>query len=598
MDNDNKKSVAIDYTNRDFSSIKRDLTQIAERFYPDTFQDFSEASFGSMMLDAVAYVGDQLSFYLDYNVNESFLDTSYQLDNIIRHGRIMGFKNSGRPSAFGTVAIYILVPASETGLGPDTNYIPVIKRGTRFSSTNGQSYVLIEDVDMAESTNPIVVARTDPDTGNPQHYAIKSYGKVVSGFFNTESVEIGAFQRFRRVNLSQPNVSEIISVFDSEGNEYFEVENLSQDTVFKSLINKNYKNDNVPSVMKPLLVNRKFVTIFDNNGVSLQFGSGDELSSDIVAEPQNLSIDIFGKTYITDTSFDPSRLVSNKYYGIVPQNTTLTVFYRQTNPTNSNAAVGAINTVGTKIIEFEDVSTLAGGEVSFVRNSLEVSNETPIVGNVTNPSPGEIKQRIYDTFPTQNRAVTQRDYENLVYRMPSSFGSIKRCSVQKDPDSQKRNLNVYILSESPEGKLINSNDTIKENVKTWLNHYRMINDTIDILDPFIINFGINFIVKPEPLSDKFAVLNDCVEALANEFSTPLFVGESISMSKIFNILNNVSGVNDTVKAQIINKNTSNYSNVFFRVLDNMSPDGDRVVCPKNAIFEMKFPQVDIKGKLR
>ena len=598
MDNDKKKSVAIDYTNRDFSSIKRDLTQIAERFYPDTFQDFSEASFGSMMLDAVAYVGDQLSFYLDYNVNESFLDTSYQLDNIIRHGRIMGFKNSGRPSAYGTVAIYVLVPASTTSLGPDTNYIPVIKRGTRFSSTNGQSYVLIEDVDMAESTNPIVVARTNSDTGNPEHYAIKSYGKVVSGFFNTESIEIGEFQRFRRVSLSQPNVSEIISVFDSEGNEYFEVENLSQDTVFKSLTNKNYKNDNVPSVMKPLLVNRKFVTIFDNNGVSLQFGSGDELSSDIVAEPQNLSIDVFGKTYVTDTSFDPSRLISNKYYGIVPQNTTLTVFYRQTNPTNSNAAVGAINTVGTKIIEFEDVSTLAAGEVSFVRNSIEVANETPIVGNVTNPSPGEIKQRIYDTFPTQNRAVTQRDYENLVYRMPSSFGSIKRCSVQKDPDSQKRNLNVYILSESPEGKLINSNDTIKENVKTWLNHYRMINDTIDILDPFIINFGINFIVKPEPLSDKFAVLNDCVEALANEFSTPLFVGESISMSKIFNILNNVSGVNDTVKVQIINKNTSNYSNVFFRVSDNMSPDGDRVVCPKNAIFEMKFPQVDIKGKLR
>ncbi len=598
MDNDKKKSVAIDYTNRDFSSIKRDLTQIAERFYPDTFQDFSEASFGSMMLDAVAYVGDQLSFYLDYNVNESFLDTSYQLDNIIRHGRIMGFKNSGRPSAYGTVAIYVLVPASTTSLGPDTNYIPVIKRGTRFSSTNGQSYVLIEDIDMAESTNPIVVARTDADTGNPEHYAIKSYGKVVSGFFNTESVEIGAFQRFRRVNLSQPNVSEIISVFDSEGNEYFEVENLSQDTVFKSLTNKNYKNDNVPSVMKPLLVNRKFITIFDNSGVSLQFGSGDELSSDIVAEPQNLSIDVFGKTYVTDTSFDPSRLVSNKYYGIVPQNTTLTVFYRQTNPTNSNASVGAINTVGTKIIEFEDVSTLAANEVSFVRNSLEVSNETPIVGNVSNPSPGEIKQRIYDTFPTQNRAVTQRDYENLVYRMPSSFGSIKRCSVQKDPDSQKRNLNVYVLSESPEGKLINSNDTIKENIKTWLNHYRMINDTIDILDPFIINFGINFIVKPEPLSDKFSVLNDCVEALANEFATPLFVGENISMSKIFNILNNVSGVNDTVKVQIINKNTSNYSNVFFRVSDNMSPDGDRIVCPKNAIFEMKFPEVDIKGKLR
>lgn len=150
------------------------MTQIAERFYPDTFQDFSEASFGAMMLDAVAYVGDQLSFYLDYNVNESFLDTSYQLDNIIRHGRIMGYKDSGRPSVYGTVALYVLVPASETGLGPEQNYIPVVKRGTRFSSTSGQSFVLTDDVDMSISTNPVVVARTNATSGAPTYYAIKS----------------------------------------------------------------------------------------------------------------------------------------------------------------------------------------------------------------------------------------------------------------------------------------------------------------------------------------------------------------------------------------------------------------------------------------
>lgn len=598
MGNDKKKTPAINYTNRDFSSIRRDLTQIAERFYPDTFQDFSEASFGAMMLDAVAYVGDQLSFYLDYNVNESFLDTSYQLDNIVRHGKIMGYKNTGRPSVYGTVALYVLVPASETGLGPDQNYIPVVKRGTRFTSTNGQSFVLTGDVDMNVSTNPVVVARTNPASGAPTYYAIKAYGKVVSGFFNTETIEVGDFERFRTVSLSSPNVAEIISVFDSEGNEYFEVENLSQDTVFKTLTNKNYKNDNVPSVMKPLLVNRKFTTNFDSNGVLLQFGSGDELSGDIIAEPQSLAVDVFGKTYVTDTSFDPSRIISNKYYGIVPQNTTLTVFYRQTNPVNSNVSAGAVNTVTSRIIEFSDITQLNSSEVSSVRRSLEVTNETPIAGNVSNPTPAEVKQRIYDTFPTQNRAVTQRDYENLVYRMPSNFGSVKRCSVQKDPDSQKRNLNVYVVSEDAEGKLEASNMTIKENIKTWLNHYRMINDTVDILDPFIINLGINFVIRPEMNADKFKVLNDCVDALATEFSTPLFIGESLSKSKIFNVLNNVPGVNDTVKVQIINKNSANYSNVFFSVVENMSPDGNMLVCPKNAIFELKFPEVDIKGKLR
>jgi hypothetical protein len=593
-----KKTPMIDYTSRDYESIRDDLTQIAERFYPDTFQDFSEASFGSMMLDAVAYVGDQLSFYLDYNVNEAFLDTSYQLNNIIRHGRIMGYKNSGRPSVYGSVAMYVLVPASQIGIGPDSRYIPVIKRGTRFNSDNGLNFVLTEDVDMAESTNPVVVARTDAATGAPTFYAIKSYGKVVSGFFNTERIDVEAFQRFRSIRLSNPNVSEIISVFDSEGNEYYEVENLSQDTVFKSLTNKNYKNDNVPSVMKPLLVNRKFVTFFDTSGVSLQFGSGDELSADIVAEPQSVAVEVFGKSYVTDTSFDPSTLISNKYYGIVPQNTTLTVLYRQTNPTNSNVSAGALNSVSRAIMDFEEVSSLSAASVQAVRNSLEVSNEVPIVGNVSNPTSAEIKQRIYDTFPTQNRAVTQKDYENLVYRMPINFGSVKRCSVQKDPDSQKRNLNVYVLSESPEGKLTQSNSVIKENIKTWLNHYRMINDTVDILDPFIINIGINFIVKPEINSDKFKVLNDCVNAIASEFSTPLFIGESISLSKMFNVLNNVAGVNDAVKIQIINKSSSNYSNVFFSIEENMSPDGDMLICPKNAVFELKFPEVDVKGKLR
>jgi hypothetical protein len=311
-----------------------------------------------------------------------------------------------------------------------------------------------------------------------------------------------------------------------------------------------------------------------------------------------VAIEVFGKSYVTDTSFDPSVLMSNKYYGVVPQNTTLTVLFRQTNPTNANAAAGSISNVGSRIIEFDDISDLAAAKVSAVRNSLEATNETPIIGNVTNPTPSEVKQRIYDTFPTQNRAVTQRDYENLIYRMPAKFGSIKRCSIQKDPDSQKRNLNAYVISEDSQQKLTQTNRTIKDNIKTWLNHYRMINDTIDILDTFIINIGINFVVKPEPGADKFKVLNDCVSALSKEYSAPLFIGEHLEISKIFSTLNDVAGVNDVVKAQIINKNSANYSNVFFSIPENMSPDGDKLICPKNAIFELKFPEVDIKGKLR
>ena len=175
---------------------------------------------------------------------------------------------------------------------------------------------------------------------------------------------------------------------------------------------------------------------------------------------------------------------------------------------------------------------------------------------------------------------------------------VKRCSVQKDPDSQKRNLNVYVVSEDSLGKLVQTNSTIKKNLKVWLNNYRMINDTIDILDPFIINFGINFVIKPDTSANKFDVLNRCVDRLANKYGNSLFIGERLLISEIFSELNKVNGVTDVVKVKVVNKNTSGYSGVVFPIQENLSPDGDYVLTPKNAILEMKFPEVDIKGKLR
>ena len=598
MSDDQKKIIPIDYTHRDFQGIRRDLMGIAERFYPDSFQDFSEASFGSLMLDAVAYVGDQLSFYLDYNVNESFLDTAYQYNNVLRHGKILGYKFTGRPSTYGRVALFILVPASSTGLGPDTDYIPILKKGTRFTSTTGLNFVLTENIDFAAPRNPVVTARVDTDTGAPTFYAIKAYGNVVSGRFNQEQIKVGAFQRFKKIKLAANNLSEIISVTDSEGNEYFEVEYLAQDIVFKEISNNNFKNDNVPSIIKPYLVTRKFIIDRTRYATFLQFGSGNAAESNVVADPQSVALNVFGKDYVTDTTFDPTRLSKNENYGIVPTNTTLTITYRATNPTNSNVGAGTITTVGNASMDFANRKTLSVGSVNTVIASLEVANEEPIMGNVTDASTTEIKRRIFDTFPTQNRAVTQADYENLVYRMPAKFGSVKRCSVQRDADSLRRNLNLYVVSEDQNGFLTITNSTIKKNLKIWLNHFRMISDTVDILDPYIINFGIDFIVKPATNADKFILLDKCTKALKAKYSTAFFIGEPIYISDIYQTLKNVKGVLDVVKVKLNNKSGTNYSGVEIDINSNLSPDGDYLVVPKNAILELKFSDVDIKGKIR
>jgi len=598
MSDDQKKIVPIDYTHREYQSIRRDLMGIAERFYPDTFQDFSEASFGALMLDSIAYVGDQLSFYLDYNVNESFLDTAYQYSNVLRHGRILGYKSTGRPSTYGKVALYILVPASSTALGPNTDYIPVLKKGSRFTSENGLNFVLTENVDFAHPQNITVVAQVDPDTSAPTFYAIKAYGTVVSGYFSQQEIKVGGFERFKRIKLSSKNISEIISVIDSEGKEYYEVEYLAQDIIFKELPNTNYKTDNVASVIKPFIVSRKFVTDRDKYNVYLQFGSGKSGGTDVIANPQNVAANIFGKDYVTDLTFDPTRLSENHNYGIVPSNTTLTVSYRVTNPTNSNVATGGINRASSVTMDFSKKEKLINSTTQAVIRSIEVSNEEPIIGNVTNANSTELKMKIFDTFPTQNRAVTQSDYENLAYRMRAQFGSIKRVSVQKDPDSLKRNLNMYVISEDEKGFLIATNSTIKNNLKTWLNHYRMISDTIDLLDPYIINIGIEFIVKPTAAVDKFVLLDSCVNALRNKYSVPFFIGEPIYISDLYLTLKDVTGVLDVVRAKLVNKTGGDYSSTELDINSNLSPQGDYLMVPKNAILEIKFSATDIKGKIR
>jgi len=598
MPQDPKKKIPINYTNREFQGIRRDLEQIAERFYPDSFQDFSEASFGSIVLDSMSYIGDQLSFYLDYNVNEMFLDTSYQYTNVLRHGRILGYKNQGRPSTYGVASLYILVPPSTMGLGPDNNYLPILKRGSRFTSQSGLNFVLTDNVDFSDSKNQVVVANVDSVTGAPTSFAIKAYGNVVSGFFKRESLTVGAFERFKILELQSDNVSEIISVTDSEGNEYFEVDNLSQDIIYKEITNNNYKQENAPSIMKPMLVSRKFISFTERTRTFIQFGSGNPNESNVVAEPQKVALNLFGKSYVTDTTFDPTKLSKNENFGLVPVDTTLQVVYRVTNPTNSNVAVANLTTVSNSNFDFKNRASLLNSKVNSVINSLEVSNEKPITGDISTPSAGEIKRRVYDSFSTQNRAVTQVDYENLAYRMPSKFGSIKRCSVQRDPDSQKRNLNMYIISEDSFGKLILASDTIKKNLKVWLNQHRMINDTLDIIDPFILNFGINFVVSAKDNVDKFDLNERCISMLSRKFGNAFYIGEDINISEMYQELSKVRGVHEAISVKVITKTGTNFSGNTININENLSPDGTKLIIPKNAVAEIKYPDSDIKGQVK
>jgi hypothetical protein len=304
----------------------------------------------------------------------------------------------------------------------------------------------------------------------------------------------GEFVKFRRVPLSDSNPVEIINVFDSEGHRYFQVDHLAQEVVYRAIRNNNTDSNIVPSILKAVPVTRRFTLERDRNNAYLQFGYGSEseLTNESVVDPSKIVLQLHGRDYVTQENFDPTNLTDTDKFGVGPSNTDITILYRVNDSTDVNAAANTLTQVAFPLLRFTNPQSLNGALLTNVRNSLEVTNEDPIVGDIEIPTAEELKQRVYSFYAAQNRAVTIQDYKAISYAMPPSFGAIHRCSFERDFDSFKRNLNMYVISKDKLGLLTATNNTIKENLKTWLASYKMINDTIDIRDAQVFNFGINF----------------------------------------------------------------------------------------------------------
>jgi hypothetical protein len=588
-------------TSRDFNSIRNDLIEYAKRYYENVAKDLSKNSSLMFDIETVSYIGDMLSFYLDYTANEIFMDSAVEFDNVVRSAEQLGYKFNPFPASTGVVALFIKVPAGADGLGPDPDYLPKLKKNSLLSSSGGSTFTLLADVDFSDSNAKVVVAEVDSVTGVPTSYAIKMYGEVISGELNQEEFTIGEFQKYLNVRLASSNVTEVVSVFDSEGHEYREVNYLSQDIVYETIPNFDSDKDTVPSILKPVSVPRRFVVGRDGIETFLQFGHGSdsELMDDDVLDPSNVFIKRYGKTHFTDDAFDPTRLLESSKLGISPSNTSLFVTYRVNTNDNVNAGPNSIVNVVSPIFEFETPQALSRTTMSSVVGSLEVTNENPVVGDVTLPSIEELKIRALNNFPTQNRAVTRDDYVAIAYRMPGQFGSIKRCNVVQDPDSFKRNLNMYVIAESVQGTLTAPTTRLKENLKTWLNDYKMINDTINIIDAKVVNFGIEFSILSSLNYDKFDVLEAAKQAIVNKFSTLPEIGEPFYITDVFTALKDVVGVVDVVNVRITNDKTlgGSYSDYSFDVYKNTSADGRRIEIPTDVIYEIKFPNSDIRGEI-
>lgn len=593
------KKPLIKYTSRDFESIKRDLVEHAKRYYPNSYNDFSDSSFGGLAMDSVAYVGDMLSFYLDFQTNESFLETSLDLNNIRRIASQMGYNYYGNPSSYGIASFYVLIPAASTGLGPDIRFAPIIKTGTRIRSQSA-TFTLTEDVDFNDPSVEIVAARFDEITGKPTEYAMRTFGQVKSGVEFYKEVEVGEQIKFLKVRVSTPSVNEIISVFDTEGHQYYQVDNLSQEVIYLEQTNPNVKADGVRSILKPFVASRRFVVEQDQTGTYLQFGYGSETQIDKfgITDPSQVVLKMNGKNYITDTAFDPNRFLGTDKFGIAPENTTLKIVFGSNDSTNVNVPINGLIEISNLIMEFpNDLNTPDSGVQTSVRSSAEVTNDEIITVERSIPTPDEIKYRAHAVYSAQNRVVTKNDYEAYVYQMPRKFGKVSRVNVVNDPSGINKRLAMYVISKDNNEYFVATNDTAKRNLKVWLNKNKMMSDQIDIFDARIINIGFNYKYNIESGYSKTQVQADVNAAVRELFAEKLYIGEPVYVTKLYQTINRVQGVVDTLKVTPLIKQSSNYSNLGLEIDEILSKDGTYLKCPKNCVFEIKFPDQDLKGTI-
>lgn len=617
-------NIDIKYLNKDFSDLRAALIEYAKAYYPTTYNDFTTASPGSMFIDLAAYVGDVLSFYLDNQIQETFLQYAKQKSNLYALAYTLGYRPKVTSAATVAVDVYQLVPA--IGGEPDFDYALVIQDGMQISAGSNISsqFYIPEAINFAVSSSisPIEVSIYEVDgTGVPTYFLLKKTVQALSGTVKTDTFTFGQAEKFNKVVLTDTNIIEITNVVDSDGNKWYEVPYLAQDTVLEPVANlegtvPNYDSQDtqVPYFLQAVKTSRRFVTrVTADNTLELQFGSGINTVADeaYIPNPTKVGIGLLDGLSKLNTAYDPTNFTTTYTYGLAPNNTTLTVTYLVGGGASANVAANSLSTINAVQADFY-IGAAPNSELgTVVLNSIAVNNVNPATGGGDGDSLEEIKMNTLLQYPTQMRAVTQQDYLAHTYNMPAKFGQIAKAYITKDNITYSNTvqktpgvvdpfaITEYILGYDNNKNLTVASNRLKQNLKTYLSDYRMLTDTITIKDAFIVNIGLNFEVVLRPSYAGREVLAECITQLKNYFNIDNWqINQPIILAELYTLLDRVQGIQTVKKIEIVNKSgeDSGYSKYSY---DISAATVNNVIYPSldPSIFEIKYPNVDIRGRV-
>jgi len=604
----------IKYINRDFSEFRNRLIEYSKVYFPNTYNDFSPTSPGMMFMEQASYVGDVLSFYLDNQFQETFIQYAQQTNNIFELAYMFGYKPKITGTAQATISFYQQLPSKQSGSEyiPDYDYTLSISENTTVSSINGASFLIQDKIDFAASSSqdPTEITIYQIAGNIPQYFLLKKTRNAISANISTKKIDFTAPQPFTTIDIQDSNIIKILDIIDSDGNIWYEVDHLGQEMVLNSIKNTNLndpnKIDDVPYLLRLKKVPRRFSTRFTSlNNLQIQFGSGtpETINEEIIPNNNNVGIGLPFKQDKLTAAYSPVNFLYTKTYGIAPSNTTLTIRYLTGGGVQSNVFAGELTTLNKNEARFTKLN-LNPATADYIFNSLTATNETSATGGSGGDTLEEIRQNTLAFVSSQKRAVTIDDYLIRALSMPSDYGSISKIFIDKPKLTDQQistldTLNLYILAQNNAGQLDYSTSTLKNNLRTYLSQHRMIGDSIEIRDAFIINLEINFEIITLPEYNNSEVLISCISSLKDYFKVDNWqINQPIMIKDLYILLDKIKGVQTVKNIMISNKVGTNlgYSQYAY---DLSVATQNQVIYPSldPSIFEIRYPDTDIKGRV-
>jgi hypothetical protein len=595
----------ISYTNRDFVSLREDLLNYTQQYYPELIQNFNDASLFSVFMDLNAAIGDNLHYHIDRSVQETVLQFAQQRSSVFNIARTYGLKIPGyRPSV---AIVNISITVRPFGDAPDSRYLGILRAGSQFQG-GGQIFELVNDVDFStQFNNEGFINRTvRPIFGQDntlssyvitkQEVVVNGATKVFKKVINPQDV-VPFFNFF----LPERNVLGVTSVIQKDGTQYqttptfaefttstnkwYEVDSLVEDTIFVEDPTKPTDNAGV-KVGKYIKTQNRFITEYTPEGfLKLQFGGGTTTPEQQLNNFTNTGIKLNLANYQNNIGLGLT---------VIP-NTTLFIQYRIGGGLSSNIGVGAINQLGQ--IDFS-VNGPSQQDNTNVVQSLTVNNVTAAIGGANQPSVNEVRNMVSFNFAAQRRAVTINDYKSLIETMPGKFGAPAKVQISEFNNK----ISVKILSYDVSGALTQTiSNNLITNLATYLSKYRMINDYISVEVAKVIDLEFEFFVVLDSPGSQSQVITEIINTTSN-FMNPANrdLGQNVNISDLNKQIQDIAGVNTLSEVKIYNKVGGQYSSSeTSQSYENPTTKqikliNNTIYAEPDQIYQIRFPNKDIK----